>query len=173
MDTRLFFNSVFLTLKRTKNNKSGSFNAEMFIVDHFWNISFPANSHGSGLSPRPSDHHTPGGSSSQGTPTHSQEPNDSQHVDIEFFQAQLFTVFTKGNNPLLSVPDCERLMTECFKFLMQKNKIKKHISKRTVKKVVFRSCHGLLLRGLIGLHDRIQVNYSPVKWSSDLMNMPR
>jgi hypothetical protein len=32
---------------------------------------------------------------------------------------------------------------------MQKNKQKSHISKRTLKKVVFRSCPGLLLKTLI------------------------
>jgi len=90
----------------------------MFIVDHFWNVSFPSSSHGSGLSPRPTDHHTGGGSSSKGTPKNSQDANENQHVDIEFFQEQLFTMFSKGNDPLLSLVDCERLMTECFKFLM-------------------------------------------------------
>jgi hypothetical protein len=44
-------------------------------------------------------------------------------------------------------------MTECFKYLLAKNKHKGHISKRTVKKVVFRQCPNLLLRALAVLQN--------------------
>ena len=74
-------------------------------------------------------------------------------MNIDYFQQRLFTFFGNGPLPLLGVSDIETLMTECFKYLLSKNKHKGHISKRTVKKVVFRQCPSLLLRALAVLQN--------------------
>ena len=77
VDSHLFFNSVLVTLKRIKNSKTAHFNAEMFIVDHFWNSCFPSNTQG-GLSPTPHDRE------SIASPA-TEETAENVHVNMDLF----------------------------------------------------------------------------------------
>jgi len=71
-------------------------------------------------------------------------------VSMELLERRLFEFFDRREPPfLLQINEVELLVTECYKSLIERNKRRDQISKRTFKKVVSRHCPGVLCRSLL------------------------
>ena len=111
----------------------------MFIIDHFWHCAVkPVGDESISNEPQRADL----------SHTGRYEESMEYTVAMSEFQEKLFEFFNRKEIPLLQIIDIETIITECFKYLISKNKRKDRISKRTLKKVVTRHCHGLILKSL-------------------------
>lgn len=74
---------------------------------------------------------------------------ERESLPMELLQLKMFEFFDRRQQPyLLQIQEIEFILTECFKNLIERNKRKDMISKRTFKKVISRHCHGVLCRAL-------------------------
>ena len=68
---------------------------------------------------------------------------------MDLLQRKLFEFFDRRQEPfLLQINEIEYIVTECYKNLIERNKRKDFISKRTFKKVISRQCQGILSKSL-------------------------
>ena len=104
----------------------------MFLVDHFWQ--FVCSSE---LIRQASDRGVKTKTSFAQLPESADRNIDSLH--IELLQQKLFEFFDRKQAPyLLQINEIERIVTECFKNLIERKKRKDVISIRSFKKVISR-----------------------------------
>ena len=126
----------------SQNDHEKVFNAEMFIIDHFWHTAIKPTGDES-VNTESNRRH-----GADDIQTGRYEETLEYTVAMSEFQEKMFEFFNRREIPLLQIIDIETIITECFKYLISKNKRKDRISKRTLKKVVTRHCHGLILKSL-------------------------
>ena len=115
----------------------------MFIIDHFWHsVVKPLAPDGADPLSKDSRHRR-GQSANAGTGR--TEDSREYTIPMNIFQERMFEFFNRREIPLLQIIDIELIITECFKYLIAKNKRKDQISKRTLKKVITRHCHGTVV----------------------------
>jgi len=74
---------------------------------------------------------------------------ERESLPMDLLQRKMFEFFDRRQQPyLLQINEIEYIVTECFKNLIERNKRKDTISKRTFKKVISRQCHGILCKSL-------------------------
>ena len=114
----------------------------MFIIDHFWHTA---------IKPTVDESITAETQRKQSADDiQASRLTDSLDYSVKMseFQEKIFEFFNRRGIPLMQIIDIETVITECFKYLISKNKRKDRISKRTFKKVATRYCHGLILKSL-------------------------
>ena len=124
IDFRLFFNSVFQALKRRRvDDPHVNFvNAELFVVDHFWSCMFGKECHGM----------------------------KEGYADFKDFQTKMFCFFNQPVDPLLHIHEIEQVIQECFNYLVDRKKRRDIISKKTVRKVVYKGlCQKVFIQALL------------------------
>lgn len=112
IDFRLFFNSIFQALKRKRaEDPHVTFiNAELFVVDHFWSCMFKRDQNGL----------------------------KEGYANFHDFQVSLFHFFNQPVDPLLQIHEIEQIIQQCYNYLVGRNKRRDIISKKTVRKVVYK-----------------------------------
>jgi hypothetical protein len=123
VDYRQFFNSVFQALKRKRvaDPHVNYVNSELFVIDHFWNSMF-----------KKQDHIKEG------------------YADFSDFKARMFQFFNSPSDPLLNIHEIERVISECANYIEERNKRRDIISKKTVRKVVYKDiCSNVFINALL------------------------
>jgi len=120
----------------------------MFIIDHFWHsVVKPTLS--TAVDPLSKERARRGQSASAAISGSGRDDESRETtIPMDVFQERMFEFFNRREIPLLQIIDIELIITECFKYLISKNKRKDQISKRTLKKVITRHCHGTMVRSL-------------------------
>ena len=96
----------------------------MFIIDHFWH-SVVKPHHSSASDPLSKDKSRRGQSASAAMAGPGRLDETREYtISMNVFQERLFEFFNRREIPLLQIIDIELIITECFKYLISKNKRK-------------------------------------------------
>ena len=75
------------------------------------------------------------------------------YADFSEFKAGMFSFFNSPLDPLLNINEIERVIYECQRYIAERNKRRDIISKKTVRKVVYKGiCSNVFINALLRGH---------------------